>query len=143
MGRINAGWMKCLRIIATTWSRRFPHRLKGNIYKTIIPPDVMYESKYWSTKALQNGIYLLYSMHVSEMRILRWREWLKVSIEYIRGNFFRSSSGIIYWKAVLVWAYKKQEGRIARKMMSMKVLGYTGREAAEECMDELRESRFE
>nr|GEW41812.1 ataxia telangiectasia mutated family protein [Tanacetum cinerariifolium] len=65
--RIRAGWMKWREASGFLCDRRIPLKLKGNFYRAVIRPTMLYGSKCWPImKALSNKV------EVAELRMLRW-----------------------------------------------------------------------
>ncbi|XP_013177567.1 PREDICTED: uncharacterized protein LOC106125025 [Papilio xuthus] len=60
--RINAGWMKWRQVTGVTCDPRMPMKLKGQIYKSIVRPVVLYGSECWATKVSDER-----RLHVAEM----------------------------------------------------------------------------
>ena len=71
----------------TQWrrDRRMPVKLKGNVYKTVVRPALLYGAETWATTKGQEA-----RLEVNEMRMLRWMCGVtrrdNVRNEHIRGT---------------------------------------------------------
>ncbi|GJV02039.1 ataxia telangiectasia mutated family protein [Tanacetum coccineum] len=65
--RIKAVWMKWRASTGVHCDRNVPLKLKGNFYRVVIRPAMLYRLEYWPiTKAIANMV------EVVELRMLRW-----------------------------------------------------------------------
>ena len=65
--------------------RRMPVKLKGNVYKTVVRPALLYGAETWATARAQEA-----RLEVNEMRMLRWMFGVTgrdtIRNEHIRGT---------------------------------------------------------
>ena len=47
---IRCGWVKCREYGELLYSRRFPLRLKGSVYRSYVEPSMLYGSETWCLK---------------------------------------------------------------------------------------------
>ena len=75
-------WKRCSGVLC---DRRMPVKLKGNVYKTVVRPAMLYGAETWATTRGQEA-----RIYVNEMRMLRWMRGVtrrdKTRNEYIRGT---------------------------------------------------------
>ena len=83
--RVSAAWGNWKRCSGVLCDRRMPVKLKGNVYKTVVRPALLYGAETWATTRGQEA-----GLEVNEMRMLRWvcgvtmRD--KIRNEHIRGT---------------------------------------------------------
>ena len=65
--RIQSGWKNWKRISGILCDRRISLRVKGNVYKTVVRPAMMYGAETWAVKKAHEK-----KLDVAEMRMLRW-----------------------------------------------------------------------
>ena len=65
--RVSAAWGNWKRCIGVLCDRRMPVKLKGNVYKTVVRPALLYGAETWATTRGQEA-----GLEVKEMRMLRW-----------------------------------------------------------------------
>ena len=65
--RVGAGWINWKKFSGVLCDRRMPAKLKGNVYKTVIRPAMLYWAETWATTKKQEN-----RIEVTEMRMLRW-----------------------------------------------------------------------
>ncbi|KAJ8715872.1 hypothetical protein PYW08_013157 [Mythimna loreyi] len=65
--RISAAWAKWREVAGVICDPKMPVRLKGQVYKTIIRPVLLYGSEAWPVLERHKQ-----SLRVTEMNMLRW-----------------------------------------------------------------------
>ena len=65
--RMSAAWGNWKRCSGVLCDRRMPVKLKGNVYKTVVRPALLYGAEIWATTRGQEA-----GLEVKEMRMLRW-----------------------------------------------------------------------
>ena len=65
--RVGAGWRNWKKRNGVLCDRRMPVKLKGNVYKTVIRPAMLYGAETWATTKRQEK-----RIEVTEMRMLQW-----------------------------------------------------------------------
>ena len=67
--RIQSGWKSWKKVsgIGLLCDRRIRLRVKGNVYKTVVRPAMVYGAETWAVQKAQEK-----KLDVAEMRMLRW-----------------------------------------------------------------------
>ena len=83
--RVGAGWRNWKKCSGVLCDRRMPVELKGEVYKTVIRPAMLYGAETRATTKRQEK-----RIEVTEMRMLRWMCGVtrkdKIRNEHIRGT---------------------------------------------------------
>ena len=64
---MSAAWRNWKRCSGVLCDRRMPVKLKGEVYKTVVTPALLYGAETWATTRGQEA-----RLEVNEMRMLRW-----------------------------------------------------------------------
>ena len=83
--RIQSGWKSWKKVSGILCDRRKRLRVKGNVYKTVVRPAMMYSAETWAVQKAQEK-----KLDVAEMRMLRWMSAVtkldRIRNERIRGT---------------------------------------------------------
>ena len=83
--RVQSGWENWKRVYGVLCDRRTNVKFKGNVYRTVVRPALMYGAETWALKKAQEN-----NLEVAEMRMLRWMCGVtkldKIRNERIRGT---------------------------------------------------------
>ena len=86
--RISTGWMKWRQASGVLCDKRITNKLKGKFYRTVVRPATLYGAECWALKKKHEQ-----SLHVSEMRMLRWMIGITRKYE-IKNHHVREKLGI-------------------------------------------------
>ena len=65
--RVESRWRNWKKVSGVLCDRRMKVKIKGNVYKTIVRPAMVYGAEAWAVKKAHEK-----KMEVAEMKILRW-----------------------------------------------------------------------
>ena len=86
--RLSAAWVNGKRCSGVLCDRRMPVKLRGEVYKIVVRPALLYGAETWATTRGQEA-----RLEVNEMRLLRWMCGVtrrdKIRNEHIRGTTTR------------------------------------------------------
>jgi len=69
--QVSAGWQKWRQTTGVLCDKKVPVHLKAKIYKTVVRPAALYGTECWPTARKHEQ-----SLHVMEMKMLRWMQGL-------------------------------------------------------------------
>ena len=64
---MQSGWKNWKKLSGVLCDRRMNVTIKGNVYRTVVRPALMYGAETWALEKAQEN-----KLEVAEMRILRW-----------------------------------------------------------------------
>ena len=114
--RVQRGWKNWKRVSGVLCDWRMNVKIKGNVYRIMVRPALMYGAETWALKKAQ-----VKKLEVAEMRMLRWMCGVtkldKIRNERIRGTMesggnHKESMGK---KVEVVWACIEKRGTLRRK----------------------------
>ena len=116
------GWRKVSRVIC---DRRFPARVKGKVYSSVLRPEMVYGFKTVAVTKKQ-----VEEMEVAEMKMLRFAMGVtkkhKIRNEYIRSTVKVERLGMKMREGRLRWyghVMRRDKEYVGRKMMEMELPG--------------------
>ena len=116
--RIQAGWMSWKKVSGVLNDSRLSARVKGNMYKSVVRPAMLYGMETVSVTKRQVG-----KMEVAELKMVRWALGVtkkdKIRKEYVRGIAKIAKLGDKLRNARLRWygPVKRREGYVGKRMM--------------------------
>ena len=96
--------MRMLRWMCEVTSRTPMVKIKGNVYRTVVRPALMYGAETWALKEAQEK-----KLEVAEMRMLRWmcEVTSRTPMVKIKGNVYRTVARPALMYGAEPWAMKK------------------------------------
>ena len=128
--RIQSGWKNWKRVSRILCDRRISLRVKGEVYKTVVRPAMMYGSETWAVKKAQEK-----KLDVAEMRMLRWMSGVtkldRIRNERIRGTTKVGEIAKKVQESRLKWyghILRREDNYVGKRVMAMEVPGIEGEE---------------
>lgn len=107
--RIQTGWLKFRSLTGVLCDRKMPIKVKGNVYKTMVRPALLYGSECWT-------MYNTFEkkIQVTEMRMLRMSAVVTLR-DRIRSKYIRGSLGVTDIKEKIEERQLRWYGHIQRR----------------------------
>jgi len=86
--RIRVGWQKKRNASGVPCDKKIPLSLKGQVYRTVVRPTLLYGAQYWPVKRTQ-----VHRLMVVEMRMIRWMCGY-IRLDRIRNDVIREKAGV-------------------------------------------------
>ena len=86
--RIQSGWQNWKRVSGILCDRRIRLRVKGEVYKTVVRPAMIYRADTWAVQEAQEK-----KLDVAEMKMLRWMSGV-TKLDRIRNARIRGTTKV-------------------------------------------------
>ena len=123
--RVQVGWKQWRKVLGVICDRRFPARVKGKVYSSVLRPEMVYGLKMVAVTKKQ-----VEEMEVAEMKMLRFAMGVtrkhKIRNEYIRSTVKVEWLGMKMREGRLRWyghVMRRDKEYVGRKMMEMELSG--------------------
>ena len=123
--RVQVGWNRWRKVSGVICDRRFPARVKGKVYSSVLRPAMVYGLKMVAVTKKQ-----VEEMEVAEMKMLRFAMGVtrkhKIRNEYIRSTVKVEWLGMKMREGRLRWyghVMRRDKEYVGRKMMEMELPG--------------------